>query len=101
MNYARFEPTPPECVESIKEFIQDKVVYDFGAGDGEFSKVMANLYAKKVIGIESDESMLKKYTPGPSNCEMWLGDFMQRDLSQVEVIYCFLSFVGIDRKSVV
>lgn len=93
MIYSLFQQTPFECVNDLKDLIEDKVVYDIGAGDGEFGKVMANLFAKKVVLIENDPTIKLKPADMP-NVEYILDDFMKVDLSKAEVIYIFMSFIG-------
>lgn len=47
--------TPAEVADLIEDIIKDKVVCDVGCGGGSFMVALAK-HAKKVIGIEEDET---------------------------------------------
>lgn len=91
MNYAPYEITPIEAVESIKPFIQGKSVYDLGAGYGDFALAMKQ-YATQVIAIEDDD-MLAIHSR-KRGVQTIIEDFLDVDLSKAEVIYIFMSFYG-------
>lgn|SRR3990167_4146815 len=91
MLYVRFERSPKEGVEFIKEYIKDKVIYDLGAGDGSFAEEMQKI-AKKVVAVELDPILA-------SDCkfrglETIEDDFMKVSLKEAEVIYIFLNLMG-------
>lgn len=91
MRYVIFEPSQPESVEFIKEYIQDKVVYDLGAGNGSFALAMQP-YAKKVVAVEIDPLLA-------SDCryrglETIQDSFMKVSIKEAEVIYLFLNLIG-------
>lgn len=91
MRYAIYEPTPPEAAAHLKKHIEGKVVYDLGAGEGTFAAAMFK-YAKKVVAVESDEYLAVKYPWKGIKCIC--KDFMEVDLKEAEVLFVFLSFVG-------
>lgn len=91
MLYCSFEPSKPEIVEFIKPYIEDKVVYDVGAGNGSFCLAMQP-YAKKVVAVEIDPLLA-------SDCryrgvETIEDNFVNVDLKEAEVLYLFLNFFG-------
>lgn len=92
MRVASFETTPIEAVDYIEALIEGKVVCDVGAGDGAFAVAMSP-YAKEVIGLEIDPTITPLFR-GVAGVKMEYVNFMEYDFSKVEVIYCFLSFVG-------
>jgi len=90
-NFAVNQPTPDGVAEILRPHYEGKVVYDLGAGNGNFALQMAQ-YAKKVVAVEIDETLA-------GDCrirglETIHGDFMDVDLSGAEVIYIFMSFFG-------
>lgn len=91
MRYSTYEPSPIIAVDYIKHLIEGKIVYDAGSGSGEFARAMAQ-YAKKVVGVELD-SELAEMGQG-KGIEVINDDFMNVDLSEAEVIYAYLSFIG-------
>jgi len=91
MRYAIYEPTPPGAASYLKKYLENKVVYDLGAGYGEFAAEMYK-YAKRVVAVESDPHIAIQYPWKGIECIE--NDFMQVDLKEAEVIFVFLSFVG-------
>ena len=91
MKYVVFEPTKPEAVEFIKDLIQDKVVYDLGAGNGSFGLAMKP-YAKRVVAVEIDQLLASdcRYR----NLETIQENFMKVSVSEAEVIFLFLNLIG-------
>lgn len=92
MNYANFEPTHPLVVEDIKEIIKDKVVYDIGAGYGDFAQAMAR-YAKKTVAVEMDYKLATEARN--KKVEVINDNFLNIDFSEAEVIYIFMGFMGL------
>ena len=92
MKYANFEKSPIEVADAIKEYIRGKKVCDIGSGDGYFARAMKQ-YTENVRGIESDPDLaLTSNNWGiPTRCD----DFMAADFSQDEVLYTFMSFMGL------
>mgnify|MGYP001579718376 CR=1 FL=1 len=91
MLYVRFEGSPREGVEFIKDYIKDKIVYDLGAGDGSFAEEMQK-YATRVIAVELDPVLAAdcKYR----GLEVINQDFMRVPVQEAEVIYIFLNLMG-------
>lgn len=90
-NYVRFEPTVPEAVEFIKDYIKDKIVYDLGAGNGSFALAMSK-YATRVIAVELDPVLASdcKYR----GLETINEDFMRVPVKEADIIYVFLNLIG-------
>lgn len=91
MIYAPNEVTPLEAVDDIKHLISGKVVYDLGAGEGNWAKAMS-LYASKVICVEADSVLAKQCFIKDLRVE--LEDYLLVDISRADVLYIFMSFYG-------
>lgn len=90
-NFAVNQQTPDGVAEALRPHYEGKVVYDLGAGNGNFALQMAQ-YAKSVVAVELDETLA-------GDCRMReletiQDDFLNVNLSQAEVIYIFMSFFG-------
>lgn len=86
-----FEPTIAESVEFIIPYIENKVVYDLGAGNGSFALAMTQ-YAKKVVAVEIDPLLASdcRYR-GLDTIE---DSFMNIKLEDAGVIFIFLNLIG-------
>lgn len=90
MKISTLEHSFSDTAEPIKQYLEGKVVFDIGAGDGYFARKMA-VYAKEVVAVEIDnlfasichESGIKTINDDFENVEL-----------DCDVIYAFLSFVG-------
>jgi 23S rRNA U2552 (ribose-2'-O)-methylase RlmE/FtsJ len=91
MRFADFERTHLQAIEMIRPYIAGKVVYDIGAGDGEFAQAMTGC-AGQVTAVEIDPFLAQECRKrGIVTIE---GNFLDADLSYAEVIYAFLSLAG-------
>lgn len=91
MQYVRFEPTPPESVEFIKDYISNKAVFEIGAGDGYFAREIAR-YAKNVVAVEIDPILARSCLD--KGIDTINESFLKVNLEGAEVIYAFLNFMG-------
>lgn len=91
MKYADYQPTPIEAVDYMKPFIEGRVVYDLGAGDGTFAQAMSE-HAKKVVAVEMDGELSNKCSS--RGIETINENFMNVDLSDADVIFIFMGLVG-------
>jgi SAM-dependent methyltransferase len=97
INGAPFVPTPMERVRKMVALAKIKKgqrVYDLGCGDGRFVYIAANEYGAKATGIELSPlvyllAIIRKFFWG-SKAQIILGNFKMRDLSDAEVIFCYL-----------
>jgi hypothetical protein len=93
MNFAIFEPTPPQLASKLEPFImEDETVLELGAGDGKFAQALAQ-YAKQVIAVESDIFYASQSLDIPT-IKTLFGDIQGVNLHQAQVLYFFLSFCG-------
>lgn len=97
VNGAPFVPTPMSRVRKMVAMAKIKKgqrVYDLGCGDGRFVYVAANEYGAKATGIElSPLVYLLALIRGifwRSKAKIVLGNFKMHDLSDAEVIFCYL-----------
>lgn len=81
--------TPAASVEFIKDYIKDKIVYDFGCGDGSWMKSMSK-YAKRVVGVEVNP-VLAKFAR-KTGFEIIEDDFVNIPLDNINVIYVSLGY---------
>ena len=91
MNFAEYQETPIGVIEYIKHLVKGKVVYEIGAGEGILASEIAK-HAKKVVAIESNQVLGEKCIV--RGIETKIGNFLEEDLSEAEVIFIFMSFVG-------
>ena len=65
--------------------IQNKTVADFGCGDGFFTRILAQNFPKKVMGVDHSETMIKKAIQkektNPQNIKYILEDIKVLDLT--------------------
>lgn len=91
MLLANYEPTPTQAARALEPYIKGKVVYDLGAGEGRFAKAMAE-YAEKVVCVEAQEGLAEICQQ--TKLQVIHGNFLEVNLQEAEVIYVFLSFMG-------
>jgi SAM-dependent methyltransferase len=97
INGAPFVPTPMERVKKMVALAKIKPgqrVYDIGCGDGRFVYIAANNYGAKATGIELSPvvyllAIVRKLF-WKSKAQILLDDFKRRDLSDAEIIFCYL-----------
>jgi SAM-dependent methyltransferase len=97
INGAPYVPTPMARVEKMVALAKLKPrqrVYDLGCGDGRFVFVAANRYGAHATGIELSPLvyLLAKIRQlfWRSKAEIRFGNFKFFDLSDAEVIFCYL-----------
>jgi len=97
VNGAPFVPTPMNRVKKMVALAKIKpgqVVYDIGCGDGRFVYIAANFYGAKATGIELSPLVyllaLVRKLFWKSKAKILLADFKMRDLSDADVIFCYL-----------
>lgn len=68
--------------------LKNKTVLDLGCGDGFFTRALASMGAKKVIGIDNSEIQLKlaKEKLSEKNIEYEYGDIFRDKIPQADVI---------------
>jgi len=105
---APFVPTRQRDVERMLRLSQLKageVVYDLGAGDGRYVVTAAKHYQARAVGYEIS---LLPYLVGRlriwrarqgSRATMRLQDFFHHDLSQADVVVCFLTPAAMQKLS--
>ena len=97
INGAPYVPTPMERVKKMVALAKIKKgqrVYDLGCGDGRFVYIAANQYGAKATGIELSPMvyLLAKVRQWiwRSRAEIKFGNFKFHDISDAEVIFCYL-----------
>lgn len=97
INGAPFVPTPMDRVRSMVKMAKIKKgqkVYDIGCGDGRFVYVAANDYGANATGIELSPLvyLLAKVRQffWKSKAKIVFGDFKMRNLSDANIIFCYL-----------
>lgn len=97
VNGAPFVPTPMNQVKkmvALAKLKKGQRVYDLGCGDGRFVYIAANMYGAKATGIELSP-MVYLYAKvrqlfWKSKAQIVFGDFKMRDISDADVIFCYL-----------
>lgn len=93
---APFVPTPFETTRKMLKLINLKpgqIVYDLGCGDGRFVRIASREYGVTAIGIELNPLVYvyaKIRSLGHKNEKILFQDFMQKDLSDADIIVCYL-----------
>lgn len=97
INGAPYVPTPMDRVKkmvALAKLKKGQRVYDLGCGDGRFVYIAANKYGAKATGIELSPMvyLLAKLRQliWKSKAEIRFGNFKFHDLSDAEVIFCYL-----------
>ena len=97
VNGAPFVPTPMKRVKKMVELANLKPgdrVYDIGCGDGRFVYWAANKYGAKATGIELSPLVylfaLVRKLFWRSKAKIVFGNFKMMDLSDADVIFCYL-----------
>lgn len=97
INGAPFVPTPMDRVKAMVKLAKIKKgqkVYDLGCGDGRFVYIAANQYQADAVGIELSPLvyLLAKVRQffWKSKAKIIFGDFKMRNLSDAEIIFCYL-----------
>lgn len=96
MIQAPFLPTPKKTTEKMFDVAKVKpgeVVYDLGCGDGRFVRIASRKYQARAIGIELNPlvyAYAKLLSLGKKNETILFQDFIKRDLSDADVIMCYL-----------
>ena len=92
-------PTKMEKVKkmlSLAEIKSDEIVYDLGCGDGRFIITTARKFDAKAVGIEVDFFLylwcqfLITFLGLRKKVKVFYGDLFKKDLSNADVIVCFL-----------
>lgn len=97
VNGAPYVPTPMGRVRkmvALAKLKKGQRVYDLGCGDGRFVYVAANDYGANATGIELSPmvyalAMIRKLFWG-SKAQIIFGNFKLRNISDAEVIFCYL-----------
>lgn len=99
----RAAPWLPVRRDDVKRIIEladageDDLIYDLGSGDGRVLIAFARNVKSRVVGFEISLlpyfwSRLRIMIAGLSRrIEVRFGDFLRRDLSSADVIFCFLT----------
>ena len=96
---APWVPTPMSLVHDMLDLAQtkpDEIVYDLGCGDGRVLVTAALRYHARAIGIELDPlrwmwcQVLITVLGLRGKVKVRLGDLFQADISQADVVTCYL-----------
>ena len=96
---APWVPTPIRKVEkmlAMAELQQDELLYDLGCGDGRVLVIAARRFGARAVGIELDPlryiwcQLLITVLGLRKRVQIVLGDFFSQDLSQADVVTCYL-----------
>lgn len=93
---APFLPTPRKTMETMLEEVDLKpgqILYDLGCGDGRFIRMAARKYQANAIGIELNPLVYiyaKIKSWGRKNEKIMCKDFRKIDLSDADVVICYL-----------
>ncbi len=91
MRYSPYVPSNKRVSLFIEPYIEGKVVYDLGAGEGNIALDMSKV-AKEVVAVESNKDRAEVCrSKGLSVIEE---DFLSIDLSKAEVLYVFQGYLG-------
>ena len=92
-------PSPLEVVHQMLEMAEvqpDDLVYDLGCGDGRVIITAARAYGARAVGIEIDPlryawcQILITLLGLRNRVRIIYGDFFEQDLSQADVVNCYL-----------
>jgi len=95
-------PWVPTSMVEVHKMLQlaevgpDDLVYDLGCGDGRIIIVAARQYGSRAIGIEIDPlryvwcQILITVLGLRDRVQVVFGDFFQKDLSEADVVTCYL-----------
>jgi ribosomal protein L11 methylase PrmA len=96
---APWVPTSMVTVHQMMELADiqpDETIYDLGCGDGRIIVTAAQKYHARAVGIELDPlrwlwcQVLITLLGLRDRVEVRLGDFFRQDLSQADVVACYL-----------
>lgn len=99
---ARGAPWVPTSMVTVHQMLElaevqpDELIYDLGCGDGRILVTAALKYHARGVGIELDPlrwlwcQLLVTMLGLRDRVEIRLGDFFQQDLSQADVVACYL-----------
>lgn len=96
MLQAPFLPTPRQTTQKMLAEVGLKpkqILYDLGCGDGRFIRLASRKYQAKAIGIELNPLIYlyaKIKSIGYAQEQIFCRDFMEFDLSDANVIVCYL-----------
>jgi hypothetical protein len=96
---APWAPTPMSMVHKMLKMAEvgpDDVIYDLGCGDGRMIITAARRYGAQAVGIELDPirylwcQILITVLGLRSRVRIVFGDFFKQDLSEADVVTCYL-----------
>jgi SAM-dependent methyltransferase len=96
---APWYPTPIRKAEKMLTMANlqpDELVYDLGCGDGRVLVIAARRFGARAVGIELDPlrylwcQFLIRLLGLGDRVQVVLGDFFSRDLSNADVVTCYL-----------
>lgn len=96
MFMAPFVPTPQATTQKMLAELQiqpGEILYDLGCGDGRFIRLASRQYQAKAFGVELNPLIYlyaKIRSFGYRNENFFCQDFMQINLSQADIIVCYL-----------
>ena len=91
--------TPKKAVRKMLELAQitpDNLVYDLGSGDGRLVIMADQEFKAQAVGFELSPflyfiSQTKRFLAGAKKTKILFRDFYRQDLSQANIICCFLT----------
>lgn len=96
---APWVPLPQRDVRRLISICQPRpgeVLYDLGCGDGRVVAVAGRDFALRSVGFEVAVvpyllAKARLWLAGLNNAQIWLKNFWQADLSQADIVVCFLT----------
>jgi len=89
--YAPYVPSDRKINWLIEPYIENKIVYDLGAGEGILACNMVNT-AKSVVAVEIDKD--KASICRSKGLETITANFMSVDLTPADVLYVYQGYIG-------
>lgn len=92
-----------ERILKLADIKDNDLIYDLGSGDGRIVCAMANNSKARVVGYEISfmpylwSKMNILFSRCSKRVEIRYGDFLKKDLSQANTIFCFLTPMAMEK----